>query len=953
MRDMQDGNISELLEKTSRTTLVVEVARAMCRAFALLLCLGVLALVVDAAFALNTWGLISVDLLFLGLIGVAAFYLVRQAWRNLYDPRRVARLVERRLNLQNSELINSVDFQLEPDETSSRELIKKSILNAEIMAGNLSYFDAVDFKRSIKAAAIASGLVAGLLVTYLITPRLFAMVLPRFLDPTGDHPPFTLLDFDVEISPEAIYHGQSAIISAKLSGPEVVTQANVVFVGDQERSPHEMYQNSAGAFLLPIDRVEHSRRFYIDTPKGRSRQFELTVLQVPFVEKVQIAYRFPDYTKWPATSHDLDGRGVQAIEGTAVTITAKSNLPLREGRFELFDDKADAGPGSAPLETVIMTPARDDVATVSGTLTLTSNARFRLTLTSVDGVDSIDRPQGKIVAAPDRSPKIAIVEPEPHVIAVEGWTVPVVVHAADDVGIERVVLFCGVNGWGPDPIPLDITAAQPTLAVAQHEFNLASLGARAGDVITYHASAYDNHPSGEHFADTETFVIQVISEEEFREYARQEYQMEELAKEFETLQKKIDELNAQREEILNDLEELQKKLDSGEELSIDERQRLEKLQKQLQDYSEQAARLVKEMKKRAEQTPLYDMEQPYLEMLQTLSRQMQQQADNADALKQAASEMQNQPGGAQPRASFKLAAEKFRKENQPFDDATQQQLDETEQDLEKMRLADNLVAQAERLRAVILQQRDLADRMAQFRDRQSLNADEQRRADRLAKEQELLQQELEESRDALKKAAEEAKESLPNMSSAAEKICEALGEMQAEADQQQAATSARSGDGKSAHQAAETAASKLEKLLSECGSPQSATESGDLDGCLKLPKPSLQQSLQQLSQGRKIPGLGQKGESGSGYAGSQARMAVYGPQMPSQGHSESTRSGRGRDAKGGGRGFESGFDNPLGVESLTPEGRAGERTGTGRMRGVPVGYRDQAEAYFKRIAEEK
>src|SRR5690606_21707891 len=133
---------------------------------------------------------------------------------------------------------------------------------------------------------------------------------------------------------------------------------------------------------------------------------------------------------------------------------------------------------------------------------------------------------------------------------------------------------------------------------------------------------------------------------------------------------------------------------------------------------------------------------------------------------------------------------------------TQEQLDETKEDLEKMQLADNLIAQSERLRAAILQQRDLADRMAQFRDRQSLSADEQRRADRLAKEQELLRQELEEARDALQKAADEAKEQLPNMSSCAQGICDKLGEMKPAEDQSDAASAARKGDGQSAHASA-------------------------------------------------------------------------------------------------------------------------------------------------------
>jgi hypothetical protein len=80
---------------------------------------------------------------------------------------------------------------------------------------------------------------------------------------------------------------------------------------------------------------------------------------------------------------------------------------------------------------------------------------------------------------PDQLPQVAIVDPEPLVAAVEGWKVPVTVQAVDDVGIDRIVLFAGVNGWGPDPTPLKLEATQPTAVQGHYTFDLAKLGARA------------------------------------------------------------------------------------------------------------------------------------------------------------------------------------------------------------------------------------------------------------------------------------------------------------------------------------------------------------------------------------------------------------------------------------------------------------------------------------------
>ena len=106
----------------------------------------------------------------------------------------------------------------------------------------------------------------------------------------------------------------------------------------------------------------------------------------------------------------------------------------------------------------------------------------------------------------------------------------------------------------------------------------------------------------------------------------------------------------------------------------------------------------------------------------------------------------------------------LQKEQSPFDEPNRQQLAKTAQDVEKMQLANELISQGERLRSAILQQRELADRMAQFRDRPTLGPEDLQRLQRFAKEQELLRQELDEAKSDLEKTARKAHKALPRMS---------------------------------------------------------------------------------------------------------------------------------------------------------------------------------------------
>ncbi len=439
------------------------------------------ALAIDAVLGLYPSALITVDLLLVTLLLTAAAYVVRQMWRNRFNPRRVARQIEMRLGLLDSRLINSVDFIDGPSESSSAPLVRQSVQRGEELAAQLSSLEVVDLRRPWKTAAAAVSAVAVLLASYLAAPRVFAMVVPRYLDPTGDHPAFSLLAFEIAISPQSAYQGKPATISARIDGPDRPDRANLVFIDGKDRHPLPMFRTEDANFVLPIERAEKTRDFYIETPKGRSDRYRFTVLAVPSFEKAEIRYQFPKYTGWAETGHELDGREIRAIEGTEILVSATATMPLRSGRVEIVDanDKPSAANGELK-KTIILEPDEKDPTTVRGQFSLKSSGRYRLTLLGANGAESHEERAGALVSVPDQPPQVAIVEPEPLVAAVEGWKVPVTVHSVDDVGIDRVLLFAGVNGWGPDPTRLEFEKTQPTVARGHYTFDLGKLGAGRG-----------------------------------------------------------------------------------------------------------------------------------------------------------------------------------------------------------------------------------------------------------------------------------------------------------------------------------------------------------------------------------------------------------------------------------------------------------------------------------------
>jgi len=924
----------------------------------------------------------------IGLNAVAVAGLVASAvmlgWRlfgSRYHARAVARLTEDRLQRRDSLLINAVEFR-SGLEAGSESLRASVVHSADSIVATLPASAVTPPSPAIRATLAGLAAVMAFGVTLLIAPRLFATVIPRFLDPLGDHPPFTLLTFTPTVKPDPLHRGKPALVTVEIAGPEQVEEAALVLrPAGQNKSPTErlpMFRQSETTFSSQVARVDFDTEFHIETPRGRSGWFEIKVSQTPLIEDARATLTFPAYTAWKPREQRLDDRGVRGLHGTKCSVGVRSNLVLTGGEIRVF--RAEGGDAAAAV--LPLTPASHDPQLVSGEFVIETNGRFEIVVRSESGHES-DVLTGPIVALRDRPPQIAIITPAETLIAVEGWKIPVEIQASDDVGVERIRLFRGVNGWSPAAVTLPHEMDQAGVALAKTEFDLGALGAKAGDVIEYYASADERASGRPQSSDTPTSTIQVISEAEYKDFARQQYQLDELSEEFESFRKELERLGEARQNAAEELAELLRKQAAGEPLTDADRERMETLEKEIREFARDAAELARTLEERAQEMQLYDLEQQYTEELKKLAKELSDQAENAE---QVAELLKHQQKSSSPKLSEELqdAAEQFVKESGPFDAHSQEQLEQLTDDLQTLQKADALNEQVERLQAVTAEQRQLANRLAELAGKTSLTSDEQARADQFAKEQELLAQELESVRKQLQEAAGEAEEKLPEMADSARKLVETLDQLAIPQEQMSAAQQAREQQGDAAHRHAENAARKLESLMKSAGDVQNSPglEKG-LDGPLRLSQQQLRNTLDQMRRGRRPPGLGQRGQKGgqspgnaegegeSGSAGGQSRGGNEGRLRPGQssrrGDSnaqvmgprtqeavESSDKSATMQSDGKGRFVLPGVtgDTPS-AESLTPLSRKAEGLSGTNLRGVPVGYRDAAEAYFRRLSEEK
>ncbi|MBS3735380.1 MAG: hypothetical protein KGY99_10735, partial [Phycisphaerae bacterium] len=949
---MRNTALHRSLRRVWSAVRLSEATAATAACLSALLALVLLVVLVDATVALPPLGLVVADVALVGVAAAVVVVIVATLVRYRYAPRRVARLIERRLDWSDSRLINAVDLHDAVGAHASdalRTLAVERGATAAIDVRRGRVCDLARLRRRLLAAGLALVVTAGAVVLF---PGAFEAVGRRLLKPSGHAAPYTLLEFDISVAPTKAYRGRPVVISAALSGPAALPdQANVVFSDERGDTSHvlPMLQQSDGRFTLRLDDAGRSRWFYIDTPDGRSRRRHLKVYAVPTFERVFVRYAYPAYTGWDDGSSVLEaGRtDVKCLVGTQVTLRVQSNQPLSGGTLTL------SGDDEALRETVVLRPT-DEPAVVEGHFVAERSGTYRIAIRNRDGISADRDAAGKVVCVADELPRVEIRTPEPALIVPADWHVDVEVAAWDDVAVDRIELYRGVNGWGPTPVDLELERSDPTHAAGTLRFDLPALGARPGDVITYFATAHDVHPAGGRFSDSRTHVVRVISVAQYRTLMRTRYRMRQIVAELDALRSMLAAAERQRDTLAEDFAALKAEVDA-DGWTEERKEALQDLARRQRDYAMLLDKTRAALRDKARMPGLWGQAEARmrreLEAVADALTPMAEASHRAasDALAASPADVTDDEAGRQlDHALARLGADA--RDGKKAD----RRLNASREKMDLLRRADEMVGLVSRLQAMVSRQRQLADRLAMFRNRERLSSSEQLRARRLGQQQAELEKELAETLKVMNEAAERSADQLPKMSASVAELAGAVEQLNVRRDQTDAAALAVAGHGRYAHRAAEAAADKLESLCSQCVGQVAANARGDLDKPLGLSGPSLKSLLSSMvgSLQMSASGIGGGGQGEGGFYGSAAPTALHGPHARGgEGHS---RDGAARDAshargRGRGRGRARGAAAARPVESLRPT----QRTDSPEVRalpGVPARYRDTVEAYFRRLA---
>jgi len=402
------------------------------------------------------------------------------------------------------ELLTSDD----PDEIrGSRELIGEVVKAAEREASRVSPTREID-SAAIRKSALAVLTVAGMLAlvfTFWPSParRLMLRAVAPFLEIGNAYADTST----VEPGDARVARGADLTITASVRHPRL-NKATVRRVDDGskvegvERMNYRETEGDRREFTLTFPNVTKDFTYRVHAGNALSEFYQVTAVEPPKVEGLQVRIEPPLYTGLAAATTDWKGEEIVVPEYANVTFQAKLNRDAGESKFFLAEK-------SVPLENSTDPLSRSWI--VSATKGL--KADWRIELKDSEGFGN-DPSRGSIIATADQAPAVQITSPESRELRLRpDESLPMAYTATEDFGFLRAEIVVEIQGK-PElvvvPLPLPARAGQGWQG--QAPLDLSSLEVVPGQVLKVRLRVADNlpeHLNGPQVGESELIVIRV------------------------------------------------------------------------------------------------------------------------------------------------------------------------------------------------------------------------------------------------------------------------------------------------------------------------------------------------------------------------------------------------------------------------------------------------------------
>ena len=245
--------------------------------------------------------------------------------------------------------------------------------------------------------------------------------------------------YRIEVTPgdATVPKGADQTISATLAGFDAADAAIVLKKGGAESAYERvaMLKGENGTYEGLLFDLDDHVEYFVEAAGVRSPAFTLKVVELPYVKKLDLEYRFPAYTGLEPRKVE-DGGDIAVLGGTDVSLTITPTMASKGGRI-LIGEK----------ESVPLTAAAD--GTLTAAFTAKQDGFYRVELDGPSDEKVTASPQYTIDILSDQTPTVTVGKPGRDTDATPVQEFAIEVRADDDYAVKHLELMYSVNG-GPE-----------------------------------------------------------------------------------------------------------------------------------------------------------------------------------------------------------------------------------------------------------------------------------------------------------------------------------------------------------------------------------------------------------------------------------------------------------------------------------------------------------------------
>lgn len=427
-----------------------------------------------------------------------------------------------------SNLLNLVDLR-----TSGRPvdpaILRALEKNAAVGLQKVDVAQAIDHRPLMRMAYVLLAVVVMFCLYALLSPKKISTSIWRSLMPASNVGVSTRTEIvNVQPGDQTVLAGVKIPVSADIAGeiPEKVWLHFTTADGKFRDEPVELRTDGEGptrfkGILLGENGlgVLQDLRYVIRAGDAVSDEYLINVKQPPSANVDRIAMQFPSYMKLEQT--EQVGGQIEAWEGTKVTLTAHTNIPVKSARIEFLDT-----PDGKPTGEEVLMSIATDGRQLTGSWTLefrsddTYPKAYQVQCKTESGEQDPNPIKYGLIIRKDMPPEVTLLDPVRDLeVPANTAAIPLLIEAHDpDFELSHINLHVKKNGQVVHKEPLSEGRQQRILL--KPDLKLERFALKPGDLIEFWVQAFDNkqpRPNSKVTPELKVKIVDPVAEKEARQ----------------------------------------------------------------------------------------------------------------------------------------------------------------------------------------------------------------------------------------------------------------------------------------------------------------------------------------------------------------------------------------------------------------------------------------------------